>query len=152
MTLYFFQSLLHELHKNLVRCHSFGMVSKTFHALLPIPNHPSSRSEACPVRYVAVLASGEALVEHCDIGVSVHGTFRSVKILRKDLSTSSRCFWLVLFLNAACFFRSSEQLATLHNQTSSFFHNVCLFDNCSDQCFFLGNLQEVALRHPITPC
>ena len=95
--------------------------------LLHVPRHVLSGM---------LFASGQDLLEHCDIGVSVHGTFRSVKILRKDLSTSSRCFWLVLFLSAACFFRSSEQLATKHNPTSSFFHNVCLFDNCSDQCFF----------------
>ena len=54
------------------------MVSKTFHAL-------SQRYRTIPFhvpRYVLsgmLFVSGEALLEHCDIGFSVHGTFRSVK-------------------------------------------------------------------------
>ena len=134
--------------KNLVRCHSSGLVSETFHALSPryrtIPFHVP--------RYVLsgmLFVSSEALLGHCDIGVFRAWNFQVGQILRKDLSTSSRCFWLVLFSSAAQFFRVSEKLATKHNRTSSFFHSACLFDNCSD---FLGNMQEVALRHPITPC
>ena len=67
MFIYFFQGLLHELHKNLIRCHSSGMVSKTFHALSPryrtillhVPRHVLSSM---------LFASGVALVVHCDIG------------------------------------------------------------------------------------
>ena len=92
MFIYFFQGLLHELHKNLIRCHSSGMVSKTFHALSPryrtillhVPRHVLSSM---------LFAPGVALVEHCDIG-----GFPCMELSGRSNSPQGPVNFLTLFL------------------------------------------------------